>query len=89
MSRIGPTQSPRSATLPTPEPKPVKHPGLPEGSPTYSPWEKSMGEASNLMVSGGDNKWSPRSRGSRSSSRRLFAGEPRPLTDCHTGPEGG
>ncbi|WNG51426.1 hypothetical protein F0U60_50340 [Archangium minus] len=38
------------------EPKPVKHPGLPEGGPTYSPWEKSTGEASNLMVSGGGNK---------------------------------
>lgn len=41
------------------EPKPVKHPGLPEGAPTYSPWEKSTGEASNLMVSGGDNKLTP------------------------------
>ncbi len=59
MPRIGPTQSPRSATLPTPELKPLKHPGLPEGSPTYSPWEKSTGEASNLMVSGGDNKLTP------------------------------
>lgn len=38
------------------ESKPVKHPGALEGSPAYSPWEKSSGEASNLAVSGGDNK---------------------------------
>ena len=41
------------------ESRPVKHPGAPEGSPAYSPWEKSTGEASNLMVSGGDNKLTP------------------------------
>ncbi|MFY0569450.1 hypothetical protein ACN28E_37255 [Archangium lansingense] len=41
------------------ESKPLKHPALPEGAPTYSPWEKSTGEASNLMVSGGDNKLTP------------------------------
>jgi hypothetical protein len=34
----------------------VKHPGLPEGGPKYSPFEKTTGEAGNLMVSGGDNK---------------------------------
>ncbi|QRK13218.1 hypothetical protein JQX13_26220 [Archangium violaceum] len=38
------------------EPKPVKHPGLPEGPATYSPWEKTTGQASDLMVGGGDNK---------------------------------
>ncbi|AKJ06486.1 hypothetical protein ATI61_105528 [Archangium gephyra] len=38
------------------ESKPVKHPGALEGAPTYSPWEKTTGESSNVMVSGGDNK---------------------------------
>ncbi|WNG34284.1 hypothetical protein F0U61_12070 [Archangium violaceum] len=40
----------------TTEPKPVTHPGLPEGGPTYSPWSKTTGAASDVMVSGGGNK---------------------------------
>ncbi|NVJ04809.1 hypothetical protein HUW63_06055 [Myxococcus sp. AM001] len=38
------------------EPKPLKHPGMPEGAPSYSPWEQSTGRASDVMVSGGDNR---------------------------------
>lgn len=49
--------TPLSAAKPTSNtPAPVKHPGLPEGGPKYSPFEKNTGEAGNLMVSGGDNK---------------------------------
>ncbi|WP_257459646.1 hypothetical protein [Archangium lipolyticum] len=51
-----PTARPAASAPATTESRPVKHPGLPEGAPTYSPWEKSSGAASNLMVSGGDNK---------------------------------
>ncbi|MFL5357761.1 hypothetical protein [Archangium sp.] len=67
-----PTPPARASTLPSTvaskpaasapaatESKPVKHPGAPEGSPAYSPWEKSTGEASNVRVSGGDNKLTP------------------------------
>jgi hypothetical protein len=50
---------PASSAPAAPESKPVKHPGTPEGAPAYSPWEKSTGEASNLQVSGGDNKLTP------------------------------
>ncbi|NBD08380.1 hypothetical protein [Corallococcus silvisoli] len=42
-----------------PEPKPPKHAGMPEGGPSYSPWEKTTGQASDVMVSGGDNKLTP------------------------------
>jgi hypothetical protein len=49
--------TPLSAAKPTSNtPAPAKHPGLPEGGPKYSPFEKTTGEAGNLMVSGGDNK---------------------------------
>lgn len=47
---------PAAAAPAAPELKPLKHPGMPEGGPSYSPWEKTTGESSNLMVSGGDNK---------------------------------
>jgi len=32
---------------------------MPEGALPYSPWEKSTGQASEVMVSGGDNKLTP------------------------------
>ncbi|QRN94375.1 hypothetical protein JRI60_35310 [Archangium violaceum] len=52
-----PAATPPAASAPVaPQSRPVKHPGAPEGAPSYSPWEKSTGAASNLMVSGGDNK---------------------------------
>ncbi|MCP3098662.1 hypothetical protein LZ198_07205 [Myxococcus sp. K15C18031901] len=38
------------------EARPPKHAGMPEGGPSYSPWEKTTGAASDVMVSGGDNK---------------------------------
>ncbi|RKH07882.1 hypothetical protein [Corallococcus carmarthensis] len=38
------------------ESKPLKHAGAPEGAPSYSPWEMSTGQASDVSVSGGDNK---------------------------------
>ncbi|NOK15585.1 hypothetical protein [Corallococcus carmarthensis] len=38
------------------ESKPLKHAGAPEGAPSYSPWELSTGQASDVSVSGGDNK---------------------------------
>ncbi|MFP2964498.1 hypothetical protein ACLEPN_44075, partial [Myxococcus sp. 1LA] len=52
-----PTATPTAANAPAaPESKPLKHPGMPEGQPSYSPWELSTGAASDVMVSGGDNK---------------------------------
>jgi len=54
------TKPSASASAPTAAgAKPVKHPGMPEGGPSYSPWALSMGQASDLMVSGGDNKLTP------------------------------
>ena len=54
---LKPSQTKPAASTPTaPESKPVKHPGMPEGGPSYSPWEKTTGQASDIMVSGGDNK---------------------------------
>ncbi|GMU01351.1 hypothetical protein KH5H1_54710 [Corallococcus caeni] len=38
------------------EPRPVKHAGGPEGAPSYSPWERTTGQGSDVSVSGGDNK---------------------------------
>ncbi|NOK32413.1 hypothetical protein HMI49_04265 [Corallococcus exercitus] len=38
------------------EPRPVKHAGAPEGAPSYSPWERTTGQGSDVAVSGGDNK---------------------------------
>ncbi|SEN10840.1 hypothetical protein SAMN05444354_1312 [Stigmatella aurantiaca] len=35
---------------------PLKHPGMPEGAPSYSPYSQSHGQSDNLMISGGDNK---------------------------------
>ncbi|WP_375757306.1 hypothetical protein [Corallococcus exercitus] len=59
-----PTATPPAATANKPtastpaavEPKPVKHAGGPEGAPSYSPWERTTGQASDVAVSGGDNK---------------------------------
>ncbi|WAM24357.1 hypothetical protein [Myxococcus sp. NMCA1] len=52
-----PTATPPGATAPAAtDSKPLKHPGMPEGAPSYSPWELSTGQASDVMVSGGDNK---------------------------------
>ncbi|WP_426753817.1 hypothetical protein [Myxococcus sp. Y35] len=49
-----------TASAPTAaEPRPLKHPGMPEGQPSYSPWEKTTGQASDVMVSGGDNRLTP------------------------------
>ncbi|PTL76518.1 hypothetical protein [Vitiosangium sp. GDMCC 1.1324] len=39
--------------------RPVKHPGALADAPSYTPWEKSTGNASNLMVGGGDSKLTP------------------------------
>ncbi|AEI68742.1 hypothetical protein [Corallococcus macrosporus] len=50
------TASKPPATPTAPESRPLKHPGMPEGQPSYSPWELSTGQASDVMVSGGDNK---------------------------------
>jgi hypothetical protein len=52
----------RSATLPpssVSSPKPSPHAGMPEGAPSYTPWERSTGESSNLAVGGGDPKLTP------------------------------
>ncbi|MFB1484612.1 hypothetical protein [Corallococcus sp. RDP092CA] len=35
---------------------PPKHAGTPEGAPSYTPWEKTTGQGSDVAVSGGDNK---------------------------------
>lgn len=52
-----PTVTPPGATAPAAtDSKPLKHPGMPEGAPSYSRWELSTGQASSVMVSGGDNK---------------------------------
>ncbi|RKH34059.1 hypothetical protein D7Y13_16240 [Corallococcus praedator] len=57
---IRPAATRPAASAPTaPESKPLKHPGLPEGGPTYSPWEKTTGQASDVSVSGGANKLTP------------------------------
>lgn len=56
VSKPAVASKPAASAPATTESKPLKHPGAPEGGPTYSPWEKSTGESSNLQVSGGDNK---------------------------------
>ncbi|AKQ64702.1 hypothetical protein A176_001614 [Myxococcus hansupus] len=48
--------SPAATAAPAVESKPLKHPAMPEGQPSYSPWENSTGAASDVMLSGGDNK---------------------------------
>ncbi|WP_375772469.1 hypothetical protein NR798_16790 [Archangium gephyra] len=53
------TAKPAASAPAAPESKPVKHPGAPEGGPSYSPWEKTTGQALDVMVSGGDNKLTP------------------------------
>ncbi|CAM3327691.1 hypothetical protein G4177_24770 [Corallococcus sp. ZKHCc1 1396] len=50
------TTLPAASTPTAVEPKPVKHAGAPEGAPSYSPWERTTGQASDVAVSGGDNK---------------------------------
>ncbi len=52
-----PTATPPAANAaPAVESKPLKHPAMPEGQPSFSPWENSAGVASDVMLSGGDNK---------------------------------
>ncbi|MDC0712118.1 hypothetical protein POL68_26870 [Stigmatella sp. ncwal1] len=43
-------------TAAAPQATPLKHPGQLSGAPAYTPFEKTTGEAGNLMPSGGDNK---------------------------------
>ncbi|AKF82152.1 hypothetical protein MFUL124B02_25910 [Myxococcus fulvus 124B02] len=50
------TTQPTAGAQPSVEPRPLKHPGMVEGQPSYSPYEKTTGQASDIMVSGGDNK---------------------------------
>ncbi|MGE6757778.1 hypothetical protein ACQKGO_07215 [Corallococcus interemptor] len=47
-----PTATTPAATTGTPP----KHAGAPEGQPSYSPWETTTGQGSDVSVSGGDNK---------------------------------
>ncbi|MBN8228367.1 hypothetical protein JYK02_12730 [Corallococcus macrosporus] len=54
-----PTTTATKPTATTPaatEPRPVKHAGGPEGAPSYTPWEKTTGQGSDVSLSGGDNK---------------------------------
>jgi|GEM_PF-1694881 len=52
LGRATPLANAPGANAPTGTPP--KHPGMPEGGPSYTPWEKTSGES--LSVSGGDNK---------------------------------
>jgi hypothetical protein len=50
------TPPPAANTAKVTEPTPPKHAGAPEGVASYSPWSQNAGQASDVMVSGGDNK---------------------------------
>ncbi|WP_223643591.1 hypothetical protein [Corallococcus sp. EGB] len=50
------TAKPPAATPSATTSTPPKHAGAPEGAPSYTPWETTTGQGSDVSVSGGDNK---------------------------------